>query len=67
VPFFKHRWARGIAFLDWQTCLLVVCKAHVVDSSPLELQLKKERQSFSIKQTFPNSSKKQEAIVITKV
>jgi hypothetical protein len=47
--------------------LLIVGKAHVVDSSPLKLQLKKERQSFSIKQTFPNSSKKQEAIVITKL
>jgi hypothetical protein len=38
----------------------------VVDSSSLELKLKKERQSFSIEQAFPNSSKKQEAIVITK-
>jgi hypothetical protein len=46
--------------------LFVARKAHVVDSSPLELQLKKEWQGFSIEQTFPNSSKKQEAIVITK-
>jgi hypothetical protein len=29
--------------------------------------LKKERQSFSIEQTFPSSSKKEEAIVITKI
>jgi hypothetical protein len=35
-----------------------------VDSLALELQLKKERQSFSIEQTFPNSSKEQEAIFI---
>jgi hypothetical protein len=38
-----------------------------VDSSTLELQLKKEYQSFSKEETFSNASKKQEAIVITKI
>jgi hypothetical protein len=37
-----------MASLDLQTCLLVAHKAHVVDSFALELQLKKEQQSFSI-------------------
>jgi hypothetical protein len=45
----------------------VVRKADVVDSSTLELQLKKEHQRFGKEETFSNCSKKQEAIVITKI
>jgi hypothetical protein len=56
-----------MASLDWQTSLLVVRKADVVDSSTLELQLKKEHQRFGKEETFSNCSKKQEAIVITKI
>jgi hypothetical protein len=52
---------------DWQTYLLAARKAHAVDSSTLELQLKKEYQSFTKEEFFSNSSKKQETIVTTKI